>query len=195
MGALAVSILKIVKKTMYWNNLKDNLELLFNALTAFALVFAVIQIIINRKQLNLSVIQKCNTDFRNIKDLDITTYTKNNISDYIDLVNEELFYMQRGYLPKDISKEWLDGIIDYIPIVDKKTQSILNPNNSFRVLNSDSSFLIAFPRIRHTFLVSGEYDFSKIYNKENEFIIERVTERKKLIKELLKNLNKFDIYD
>ena len=174
---------------------KENFELAFSAVTAISLLFAVIQIRINRKQLNLSVIEKCNHDFRNIQELEIGTKSKSVLSSYIDLVSEELFYMQRGYLPKDISKEWLDGIIDYMPILNKETQEILNPNNSFKILNTNTSFLNSYPRIRHTFSVSKDYDFSKIYTKENDLLIERVKERKKIITELLKNLKNFDIYD
>ena len=38
--------------------------------------------------------------------------------EYIDLVNEELFYFQNGFLPRVVAEEWLDGMIDMIPIYD-----------------------------------------------------------------------------
>ncbi len=177
------------------SNTKDCLEILFSGVTAISLVIAVIQIKINRKQLNLSVIEKCINDFRSIDGLSIETNKVVVVKKYIDLVNEELFYIQRGYLPLDISKEWVDGIIDYIPILDRQTKEILNRGNSFKLLNDDLNILDAYPRIRHTFSVSKSYDFSKIYNPQSEFLVERVKARKELINELLMNLKKFNIYD
>lgn len=60
------------------------------------------------------------------------------MKNYIDLVNEELFYIQRGYLPTDIAKEWIDGTIDYIPITNKTGPRItLNENICIDLLKTE----------------------------------------------------------
>jgi hypothetical protein len=36
--------------------------------------------------------------------------------DHLGLINEELFYMKKGYLPKKLSKDWLFDMIEFVPI-------------------------------------------------------------------------------
>ncbi len=35
---------------------------------------------------------------------------------YVDLTNEEFFYFQREYIPKEVIVEWMDSIVDFFPI-------------------------------------------------------------------------------
>lgn len=51
-------------------------QMIFSGLTAFALVFGVIQIKINQKQLRLSVIDRCITEYRSLENLTKTTNDK-----------------------------------------------------------------------------------------------------------------------
>lgn len=80
-------------------------NLIISSITTLAIIFAVVQIKINRKQLYLSTITKCICDFRNLGYLNQQTTDYLIINRYIDLTNEELFYIQHNYIPKDISKE------------------------------------------------------------------------------------------
>lgn len=178
-------------------NLKDILELILEGITAFAIVFASNQIRLQKKQLNIEVIDRCINEFREKFFGKLCRFTENTdlITGYLDLVNEELFYMQRGYLPKDVSIEWLDGIIDYIPIRDSKSGKVLNSNCCICLLKRDECKLLdPFPRTRHTFSIPdiSKEDFSKIYDDD---IYVRMKQRKMLIEVILKNLKKFKDYD
>ena len=42
--------------------------------------------------------------------------------DHLGLINEELFYMKKGYLPKKLSKDWLRDMIEFVPIYVKSKE-------------------------------------------------------------------------
>ena len=96
------------------DHLKDFLEVLSFIATiigGIAILFAVRDYSISRKQLHLSVLQSCVTRFRDhFMDLGPASEI-NHVRDYLDLVNEELFYFEHQYLPLAVAHEWLDGMI------------------------------------------------------------------------------------
>lgn len=157
-----------------------------------AIIFAARQININRKQLFLSTITKCIDDFRNCGELKRQTDNSLTINRYIDLTNEELFYFQHKYIPDDISKEWIDGMIDFIPITDRG-QKILNEEHCIKYIADNRSTLFhSFPRIQNAFEVGESYDFKLIFSMDEKGRKERMRERKKLIDEIQKNIKQFD---
>ena len=167
----------------------------FQAVTAGAILFAGAQIIINRKQLHLSTITKCIDSFRALGGIKRDTTDLEIIKEYVDIVNEELFYFQHKYIPKEVSKEWIDGMIDYLPITNTKFD-ILNQEHCIEYLaNNRKDFLRDYPRIQNAFEVRGKYNFRLIYSVDEKERLMRVEERKKLITEILKNIKRFDWYD
>lgn len=171
------------------------LNLIISSITAFAIVFAVVQIKINRKQLFLSTITKCISDFRNLGELNQQTTDSLIINRYVDLTNEELFYFQHKYIPKVITKEWIDGMIDFIPITDNKGQ-ILNKKYCIKYMADNRSYIFQnFPRIQNAFEINKTFDFEIIYSIDETKRIDRVIERKRLIKEILLKINAFDWFD
>jgi len=175
--------------------IEDFLEILFQGITAIAIIFAAIQIKINRKQLNISVIEKCFKDFRELGKLDLNAAHPSKIKAYIEIVNEELFYMQRGYLPEDICLEWLDGIIEYLPLYDKYSNTALNPQNCFSaILENPDEYLRNYSRVLHVLTIDNTFDFAAIYSLDKSELVNRIKERKKLIKHLKSNLKNFDFY-
>ena len=170
-------------------------NLIISGITALAIVFAVVQIRINKKQLFLSTITKCVSDFRNLGELNRQTVDTIIINRYVDLTNEELFYFEHNYIPKDIMKEWIDGMIDFIPITNSKGH-ILNKKYCVKYIANNRSIIFQnFPRIQHTFEISKTYDFSLIYSTDESKRIDRVKERKRLIEEIFKKVNTFDWFD
>jgi hypothetical protein len=169
-------------------SLFELLSLAVSITTSFAVFLAVRQIKINRQQLYLATITKCIEHFRSFDKLNIDTTDEKVLWNYIDLVSEELFYFQYDYIPTDVSIEWIDGMIDYLPITDK-SGSVLNRGNCIHYLaDHGEEFLISFPRIRTSFEISEQYDFTLIYSKEKGNIKSRVVERNRLAKEILKNV-------
>lgn len=170
------------------------LNLIVSSITAFALIFAVIQITINRKQLFQSTISKCIDNFRELGALTRKTSDSQQIFKYIDLTNEELFYFQNNYIPKVIMKEWIDGMIDYIPIKDKNG-NILNKKYCIKKLAEKQHELFRnFPRIQNAFEVKNNYDWDLIYTSRNEDRNNRLKERIALIKEIIQNINNFELF-
>ena len=171
------------------------LNLIISAIMAFAIVFAGIQININRKQLYLSTITKCVSDFRNLGEINRQTTDSLIINRYIDLTNEELFYFQHNYIPKIIMKEWIDGMIDFIPITNKKGQ-ILNKKYCIEFIADQRSIIFQnFPRIQNAFEINKTFNVELIYSTEEEKRIDKVKERERLIKEILIKIRGFNWFD
>jgi len=40
---------------------------------------------------------------------------------YVDLCNEQVFYFRSGYLPREVMEEWLESMVDYLPLFDDVT--------------------------------------------------------------------------
>ena len=116
------------------------------------------------------------------------------LSQYLDLVNEELFYFQHKYLPNEISNEWIDGMIDFLPITNSKSE-VLNENFCIKYLSEYREEMFKnYPRIKHAFELEGNhnYDVALLYNNSKEFRKARIVERKVLIAEVLANIKSFD---
>ncbi len=174
--------------------LYELLSLVVSILTLVALGLAVWQIRINRQQLYLSTITKCVQDFRSLSSINQSTTDRELIWRYVDLVSEELFYFQHDYVPRNVSLEWIDGMIDYLPITDKEGR-IQNEDKCLKLLASESeAFLINFPRIRFALTVKQSYDWKKIYSSEMTMVQSRVIERMKLSREVLSNVKNGSIY-
>lgn len=109
------------------------------------------------------------------------------VARYVDLVNEEIFYMQHKYLPDEICLEWIDGIIDFLPVY-HTSGDLLNPGNCLLQLEKRPEiYLRGYDRIKSTFTVSGQYKWSAIYNEDAQHYFERRIERRKAAIEIFKN--------
>lgn len=166
---------------------KDWVQIVTEVITAIGVLIAVTAYGVSRKSLYLSTIEKCIEGFRKLKNLQKEP-SRDEVEEYIDLVNEELFYFQHGYLPIEIADEWIDGMIDFLPMFDSKG-NVLNPNNCIQDLaeNHDSYFQ-NYPRVVTAFTIKGSYDFKLIYSSDVKSATKRKSQRRKLIIEILKNL-------
>jgi len=146
---------------------------------------------INRKKLNFSVLQSCVTRFHDFIDvIDSEKPAPKDLRKYVDFVNEELFYIQNDYLPQEVCEEWIDGMIDTMPIYNSKGEW-LNPTKSGEAdacttTIHEENLLQNFSRVKNAFTV-------KSLNVENIYSLNSILEkkaRKNLIKIILKNLKK-----
>ncbi len=151
-----------------------------------AILFAVRDYSISRKQLHLSVLQSCVARFRDhFMDLNPKS-NSTQVRDYLDLVNEEMFYFEQQYLPLEVAHEWLDGMIHFIPIYDG-AGNILNEAYCLpQIVAEDMLSNYHFRRIRRIFTVEGKFEMEGIY-KDNVKEI-NMTERERLIRYLLYNI-------
>lgn len=106
------------------------------------------------------------------------------VKKYIDFVNEELFFMQNKYIPRPVIYEWIDGMIELIPITYNK--KIWNEGLCLDIIHR-KDLLKNYQRVGSTFTISKNYDLAKIYGIENTKIDYPL--RKKLVKEISKNLS------
>ena len=167
----------------------------FEVVKLIGIIFAFRAFIINKKTLYLSTINNCVNQFRQIPSIRKADSNTEDLNKYIDLVNMELFYFQYHYLPKEICDEWLDGIINVMPICDRRGK-VLNSRYVNQALVTNRIALLAdFPRVRKVFTVSQRYDFDIIYSTDYKDIRQRQILRRAMILELMGNLKLYRWFD
>ena len=154
--------------------------------TLIGVFMALHQININKKQLSLSTISYCLEKFGK---LDLRHDTNESIvKDYVDLVSEELFFFQYKYLPTEIAYEWLDGMLDYVPLLDKEDNVLNGDVCLLQLATRHKELLRNYPRVRHTFTVGHSIDISNIYEERKEQLLIRQQARRNLIASMYINL-------
>lgn len=164
------------------STVKDLIETIFISFGGLVFIIAAITYALNKKQHYFAVTNNCINKFQDnfITDKNLSTIK---CLKYLDLVSEQLFYIENKYVPPIISVEWIDGILDFLPIIIKNNnQYFTNPNNKFgRELTS--SELNLFPRISRTFSVKTNNYCLDLTLSEN------VDLRKELILTMVMNIH------
>ena len=114
--------------------------------------------LVHRRQLNFNMIMNCNQRFQEIfVDLeDDNPQGQHAKRRYVDLCNEQLFYFKNGYLPREVFEEWLESMIDYLPLFDSVTGR-MRPDYPGVV---DPGLLEGYPTIKRIFVLDGPYDLT-----------------------------------
>jgi|GEM_PF-1973274 len=95
---------------------------------------------------------------------------------YVNLTNEEFFYFQRGYIPKEVIVEWMDSIVEYFPIYVSGSELPINHDRIlFKQIHEDK-LLDDYPRLKKAFTLTVGQEISMPRDKI------------KLIKEIAVNL-------
>ncbi|HLP95660.1 MAG TPA: hypothetical protein VK168_16570 [Saprospiraceae bacterium] len=178
----------------------DFLEVTANIVTILGVVAIFIGVWthnLNIKQFNFSVLVRCITvyqdKFLNKLPTESTAAGKAEttkiINDYIDFVNEELFYFQQKFIPKDVALEWIDGMINVMPIYSSDGK-LLNSNEKTAELIHKENVTHTYNRIKKAFTINGQYDWDLIYSKYQTAaqFEKRDAERLRLVKEIYANL-------
>ena len=81
---------------------------------------------------------------------------------YVDLTNEEFFYFQRAYIPKEVIVEWMDSIVDFFPIYVGGSDVPVNyAKMRFRQIH-DEKMLEGYPRLKKAFtLTEGKSNLNR----------------------------------
>jgi hypothetical protein len=171
-------------------NIKDLAELISYVIASVSLIGIWIAYAHSKKQIHFSAMDKFVKDFRDFQ-ISGSDLEDERAFEYIELVNEEFFYMENGYLPIEVCIEWIDGMIDYLPFYDKHNNFISRSNLS--VLKEEdyaNNLLYLYPRVFKAIKLDKKIDFDKIYlgtiKKENRKIREK--ERNDLIYLIITNL-------
>ena len=171
------------------NDVKDLLEVISFVATVIggiAILFAVRDYSTNRKQLNLSALESCITRFRdNFIHLNYQS-PEPLVVEYIDLVNEELFYFQNRYLPKAVAREWIDGMIDAIPLYDP-VGNVLNQGYCIPLIHQRRLLdQYRFRRVRRAFTICQLLELEVMYGDGAPE--RRELARRKVVDEIIGNL-------
>ncbi len=81
-------------------------------ISAVAIIFIIIEYIANRNIRNIQLMHRCIDVFRKWSQ---GNDPKVNF-EYLEMLNEELFYFQKGLIEKKVALEWIQGIIDTLQL-------------------------------------------------------------------------------
>ena len=132
-------------------------QLISNIATIIAVIIVVFTFrtyIVNLKKLNFDVVARCVDIYRD-KFINLTkdSSDEERIKRYLDLINEELFYYEQNYLPEIVALEWMDGIIDLIPII--QNDNIINKKSCIQLIHKNK-LLYVNSRILKSFTVKKD---------------------------------------
>ena len=125
------------------------------AISSLAIIMSIIAYLLSRKQFQFTVMIKCIDRFQtllpDLESLDQKEALESDriIRQYIDLCEEELFYFKEGYLPKKIRTDWIEGMLNYLPLYDSKN-ILLNEDYKLKEIDK-RSLLDGYPRIHRCF--------------------------------------------
>lgn len=83
---------------------------------------------------------------------------------YVDLTNEEFFYFQREYIPKEVIVEWMDSIVDFFPIYVDGSASPINYDQLLFKQIHDQKLLVGYPRLKKAFTIDEHLDITDKVN-------------------------------
>lgn len=127
---------------------KDYLETISYFVTSLSLVAISFTYTFSKKTIHFATMQKCISDFRSIEFEKNAGNEMERARKYFELVNEELFYIENNYLPRVVAVEWIDGMLEYLPL--RLTNNQYRLSQKFRNLTSNEidSLLTDHPRIQ-----------------------------------------------
>lgn len=172
------------------NSFKDLVEIISYCVTIISLLGLWAAYIFSKKQIHFTTMEKCVSNFREITKPKGVPHDMS--AEYLELVSEELFYFENGYLPFLVSIEWIDGMIDYLPFYDKSKEFIeSNRLDALKDKTQTIRLLRDYPRIRKAIQMNEEIDFEIVrvsieIDEEREI---RKQERDKIIYAMITNLN------
>jgi len=172
------------------NSNSSVLSLIFDGITAFGIVFAGIALFFSRRTECLTVMDKNTKEFRKIvrdekaneiEEVGIKKATNSEIirNDYLGLFNEQLFYIGKWYLPRQIALEWLTTIHRYIKKDENKCFSCITCKKNGDCKESEKTFY--FERVN---------TFYKICEKVKEKEDKKKEEEKLKLEELITKIHK-----
>jgi len=174
------------------NSCKDFAEFVSYIVITISLFGLWVSYLLSRRQIHFSVMEKCIKDFRDFDKSTSKLSELNRAKQYIELINEEFFYLENNYLPFVVSVEWIDGMIDYLPFILKNGEFKKSKDlKEFDTIEKTNKLLINYPRIRKVIQLNKLVNYDRIYlevdNEEKRLL--RRNERDKLIYYIISNLN------
>ncbi len=145
---------------------------------AGAIVLAAVTYAVHRKQLNFDVITSCTARWQEIMpDLERAVRGGDPGGEvaerYVDLCNEELFYFMEGYLPKEVVREWLTGMVLHLPHYQGEFKNEDRPEAFSDMVSPE--LLKGYPRLKRVFNLDRAYDPRQ--EPERQALVKEIEER------------------
>jgi hypothetical protein len=103
----------------------DIISELATVIGIFVLIYAYRNELLSKRALSFSVMESCIRRYQPIvAKLREEGNNPKHIEEYIAITKEELFYIHRGYIDKQVAIEWIEGMITYLPVYDKNGKQI-----------------------------------------------------------------------
>lgn len=139
--------------TEHWSSILANIVTALGILSFIGLYLAHRQ---TQSQFRFTVMLSCIDRFQQLvpiirNDENDTTRLKK----YIDLTNEEFFYFQRNYIPKEVMIEWMDTIVEYLPIYTRNSSAPINYSTWIVKLIHDENLVKGYPRLLHALTIGA----------------------------------------
>lgn len=181
----------IIESLLY--GISGELQLIISTLTLIVILIGLFSLKYQKKEIQFATIQKCIEIHRNIlrnqQELEIPhlkvkgLYAKRRIliRDHLGLVTEELFYMKKGYLPKQISKNWLKHMIGFVPLTYEgkvvcESEKRIRKSKEIKSFDYDEYIKLAndkktFAQIYNVFQINFKlYNLIEDYGMDDQFV-------------------------
>jgi len=83
---------------------------------------------------------------------------------YVDLCNEQLAYLQNGYLPREVMEEWLDGMLYRLPLWKAPEAEEIHPEHPGEI---EEELFERYSRIRKAFAVDEPWSLTSPDQRED----------------------------
>ena len=153
--------------------MQSAIQTIATVLGALSLAITATAYLLSRKNLNFSVMLACIERFQAL----LPALRSGEISEedtikYIDLCNEELFYIQHKYIHEEVALEWIEGMAEFLPVLDVQTDQ---PWNSKQCHEAADKMVKDFPRLVNAFTTDEPPDLSSAFSQRR--FAERVLKR------------------
>jgi hypothetical protein len=182
----------------------------FNDIVAAAVIGAAASLLTSfltgraeRKKLHTEITQHCIKNFMEIAGKG--KIDRDFIPQYLAVINEELFYIEKKIIIKELANEWLMNIINFLPVfsTDSGTnkpdfskpvnQEILNIRLSPFSQSSEWNAIISYPRILNLLIISEpatHFTISDNLQEEYDRLVDIMDQKKLILKSMKKNIKK-----
>lgn len=160
-----------------------------------------IEYLFSKKKFKQEVTMNCIDRYREIFKAGHAVNAEN-VHSYLGFINEELFYFQKKLVYKKLREEWLQNMINTLPILYEKdgeykvlNQKLLKVTRSFFHDSENWNYLLPYPTIRKTILIDIEdihtefkvsTELAEAYkNMEHNSVL-----KKQIVRKMIKKLNR-----
>jgi hypothetical protein len=129
--------------------LKDTVQTFAIVVGSLSLIVATIAYLVSRRGLQFNVMIACINRFQELlPNLGNEYVPERDVLRYLDLCNEELFYFQNKYLRKEVALEWIEGMLNFLPLLNEATGAPWEGRSS---ITASDELIHRFPRVEHAF--------------------------------------------